>query len=252
MYPFQNYGSPKEVEIGGVKILFLPWIPENNIDAMNASLEAIKNSKAQICMGHLELAGFEMERGHLSQHGLSKSMFSKFEFVFSGHFHTKSQQDNIYYLGAPFEFTWGDYGTRKGFHVFDLRSRALEFVENPFKLFQRLVYNDTNIASPAELIPPELPAKVVNSYVKVIIEAKTNPYFFDRFIAQLETFNFHDLKVINQEELSIDKSDMIDSCEDTMTIVGKTIDKLDVDVDKFLLKELMNELYKEALVMEVE
>ena len=55
-------------------------------------------------MGHLEISGFEMMKGMKSEHGYDKSIFTKFDSVFSGHFHHKSDDGQIYYLGSPYEF----------------------------------------------------------------------------------------------------------------------------------------------------
>ena len=38
--------------------------------------------------------------------------FLKFDKVFTGHYHMKSRQDNIVYLGNPYQLYWNDYGCR--------------------------------------------------------------------------------------------------------------------------------------------
>ena len=43
----------------------------------------------------------------------TKKIFEKFDTVFSGHFHHKSDDGQIYYLGAPYEITWSDYNDPK-------------------------------------------------------------------------------------------------------------------------------------------
>ena len=52
----------------------------------------IHESTADVCMGHLEVAGFEMMRGLVNENGINKSMFRKFDSVFSGHFHVAKSE----------------------------------------------------------------------------------------------------------------------------------------------------------------
>ena len=37
-------------------------------------------------MGHLEIKGFEMHSGIMSDHGIEKTLFNNFDMVMSGHF----------------------------------------------------------------------------------------------------------------------------------------------------------------------
>ena len=67
-------------------------------------------SKSDIMMGHFEISGFEMHGGHFSQVGFDKKEFRKFDTVFSGHYHKKSDDGQIYYLGTPYQMMWSDYG----------------------------------------------------------------------------------------------------------------------------------------------
>ena len=46
-----------------------------------------------------------MHSGHMNMQGLDKSMFRRFEKVISGHFHKKSDDGQIYYLGSQYEIT---------------------------------------------------------------------------------------------------------------------------------------------------
>ena len=89
------YTGPKEVELGGCRILFLPWICDDNYED---SIYSIDHSTADICFGHLEIKGFEMHKGHMNEHGLEREQFNRFEKVVSGHFHKKSDDGHIYYL----------------------------------------------------------------------------------------------------------------------------------------------------------
>jgi DNA repair exonuclease SbcCD nuclease subunit len=50
------------------------------------------------------------------------------EYRMCGHFHHKSNDGHIFYLGTPYEITWSDYGNEKGFHIFDFDKRDFEFI----------------------------------------------------------------------------------------------------------------------------
>ena len=133
------YHDPTEVVFDGTKVFFQPWIcPENK----EQSLDAISNTDAQILFGHLEVQGFEMHLGAINHEGLSPKVFEKFEYAFSGHFHHKSDNGNVYYLGNPYQITWSDYKDPRGFHIFDTETRELEFIQNPYEMFYKIYYDD--------------------------------------------------------------------------------------------------------------
>ena len=70
-------------------------------------------------MGHLEINGFKATRGHMMEDGMPKQVFDKFDNVFSGHFHTRSSDGKIHYLGNPYEMFWNDVNDPRGFTLFD-------------------------------------------------------------------------------------------------------------------------------------
>ena len=239
--------KPKEITIDGCKLLLMPWICQNN---WNDSWEAIKKSKSQIMMGHLELNGFEMHKGAVCETGLDLQEFSKFDMVLSGHFHHRSSSDNIYYLGAPYEITWSDYQDPKGFHIFDTQTRELEFIENPFNMFYKFMYNDSDMKI-EDLDDIDL-SIYENTYMKVIIQNKTNPYLFDLFIDRLTKVVVHNLQII-EDLFNLDignESDIIDEAKSTMEMLESYVEQIDTKVSKKKLKGLFQGLYNEALALE--
>lgn len=238
---------PCTIEVGEDrhKICMMPWIcPENYDD----SIETMKDTDAEICMGHFEIAGFAMHRGMPSQEGLSRDTFNKFDFTFSGHYHHKSNADGIYYLGNPYQLTWQDYGDSRGFHIFDLDKRNLEFVENPNVMFHRIVYDD-KVETIKEIDGKDLTV-YTNTYVKVVVVNKTNPYLFDKFMNNLYNVNPADITIAEDftdltEGL---EDDMVDQAEDTLTILNKFVDSVKEEhIDNNRLKTLLKELYVESL-----
>lgn len=236
-----------ETLFGGVPFLFMPWICDENYDE---SMSALQQTKATHIIGHFEIDGFEMYKGAIHEGGLTKDTFNNFEAVWSGHFHHQSKLGNIHYLGTPYEMTWSDYGDQKGFHVFDTDTRELTFVPNPYKMFHKLHYDDMD-KQISEVV--NIDFSVYNeTFVKLIVRNKTNPYCFDMFVDKLEKAGVYNVQVVDDHfHMDVENDDdIISEAEDTLTILSKYVNQLDDSIDKQPLDTLMRELYQEALSVE--
>jgi len=237
--------KPVEKDYDGLKVLLVPWICDENYEV---TMEAIEKTDAQILMGHFEIQGFEMYRGAVNHHGLSKDIFSKFDMVLSGHFHHKSTHGNISYLGSPYQMTWSDYNDPRGFHILDTETRELEFVENPRNIFHKLWYDDTDM-SVNDIAELKFEKGLTNSYVKVIVKEKNNPYLFDLWMNKLIDMAPADVKTV-EDHLNldvVDEDNLIDEAEDTLTILHKYVDGLDIRNNKDRVDNTVKSLYQEAM-----
>ena len=240
--------EPNTIDINDTAICMMPWIcPEN----YNDSIQTIKETDANICMGHFEIAGFAMHRGMPSQEGLDRGLFKKFSVVFSGHYHHRSNQDNIRYLGNPYELTWQDYNDPRGFHLFDIDTLDLEFIENPNVMFHRITYDDKE-NSITEITSKDL-SKYTGTYVKVVVVNKTNPYLFDKFMSNLYNVNPVDV-TIAEDMIDLTEGlddDIVNQAEDTISIINKFVDGIKEEhINNDKLKSVLKELYVEALNQE--
>jgi len=243
---FDIVWEPKEKTFDGLPIMLLPWICSDNYDQC---MKAISDTRSQVLFGHLELKGYQMQRGIVSDHGQDSNIFSKFDIVCSGHYHHKSSHGNINYLGSPYEIFWSDYDDPKGFHIFDTETRELEFIWNPYSIFYKLKYDDLD-KTMDEVIAMDL-EPYRNAYVKVIVSNKTNPYWFDLLMDKLEKVNPVDIQVV-EDHFNLDleeDTDIVDQAQDTITILRNYVDSLKTNVDKKRLDSLMRELYNEALTI---
>ena len=236
--------KPTTINVDGTDICMMPWIcPEN----YQASLDEMKNTSADLCMGHFEIAGFAMYRGMESHEGLDKTIFDKFDMVFSGHYHHRSDDKHIYYLGNPYELTWQDFNDTRGFHLFDLKTRGLDFIANPYRMFERVIYDDKD-SDPINLDELDLKEK----FVKLIVANKTDYYKFDRFIQKLYNIGCHEIKIV--EDMSEFEEGEIGeeiNLEDTVSVLSHYIDSVETDLDKENIKTFMKTLYTEAVNVEV-
>ena len=88
-----------------------------------------------------------------------------------------------------------------------------------------------------------------NSFVKVVIKNRTNPYLFDSYIERLEHNELINLQVV-EDHLNLDlddEQDIINEAEDTVTILEKYVDGLEITASKDKVKTVMRNLYNEAL-----
>lgn len=243
-----SYSKPQDLLLGDFKFALLPWIcPENYQETM----EYIKTTDAQIACGHLEISGFEMYRGTVTEHGEDRKIFEKFDMVLSGHFHHKSSYINIHYLGAPYEITWSDWNDPRGFHILDTDTRELEFIQNQYRMFSKLHYDDSHGDSTKAIQVNK--EDVQDKTVKVIVHNKNNPYWFDQFISNIEKYDVYDLQIVedNLHLDLIDDEEIAEDVEDTLTIISKYSDQYKDRVEPAKLNSFLSELYREALQVEV-
>ena len=238
------WNEPVELDFDGCSIMLSPWICASNYDA---TMNAFNDTKAQILMGHFEINGFEMMKGHLCSSGLQKGVFKKFDAVYSGHFHHPSSHDNITYLGAPYEMNWSDYDGARGFHIFDTQTREMTFYRNPYRIFHKISYDDTDMT--IEDVSNLDISQLTNVFIKVIIKEKSNPYIFDLFLDRLQTSGAADIKVV-EDHMNldvIDDDELLDEAQDTLTILKQYVDNLQISGDKKKIHSCLRELYNEAI-----
>ena len=231
--------TAREVTVEGRKILMLPWINSENREK---TFKVIEESDAEICMGHLELNGFEVTPGMKMEHGMDPKIFSKFKQVFSGHFHHKSKKGNIQYLGNPYQMFWNDYKDERGFHLWDPDTTKLTRVKNPYEIFQKVFYNETTESH----LEFDLD-KCKHSFVKIVVEDKKDYQEFEKFVENVYCKKPHDVKIIETfvNDTFLEDDDNVE-VKDTLTLLNEYIDEVDLAVNKDKLKSLMRSLYIES------
>ena len=241
-YPnIKTYSSPQTINVGGLNIMMIPWICSENYEE---TLNQIQKTKAKVAMGHLELQGFRVNRNLVMEdHGLDADIFSKFKKVFSGHYHTRSDNGRIFYLGNPYEMYWTDVNDTRGFHIFDTETLTHTPINNPYKLFYNIYYEDT----PYQLFDT---TEYENKIVKVIVRKKSKPKDFEKFIDKLYNANIQELKIIENFEIQESEDFQIDEEENTLSILSRYIDESEFEFDKTIIKGIFQDLYQQACEVE--
>ena len=229
--------KPGTYDIGDFRAMMLPWICDDNYKETCA---AIDESDAKIAFGHLELTGFELYPGMVQQGGIDKGIIEKFDTVFSGHYHTRSNDGHTFYLGNPYEMYWNDCGDKRGFNIFDTETGEMEFVQNPYTMFKKIYYD----SNPSATFKAHL---YKDKIVKLFIRSRSSQLEYDKFLEKLLKSGIIDLKVVENTEINDKEVDLDgEKIEDTLTLLNKYIEDSDFELEKERVKKLLKEVYLEA------
>jgi len=234
------YPEVPEVKLGNLNTLFIPWI---NAENFQSTVSFIKDSRSVCAMGHLELNGFRAHRGHVMEDGMDCELFEKFSHVFSGHYHTRSNDGKIFYLGNPYEMFWNDVNDTRGFHIFDTETLEHDAIDNPYKLFYNIYYEDTNY----KLFDAR---EYQDKIVKVIVKKKSKPKDFEKFIDKLYSTGVQELKIVESFEIHTDEDFEVEESENTISILNRYIDEAEMECDKSIVKGILQKIYSQACEVE--
>jgi len=230
------YSEPTEVMLGKLPTLFIPWINQENEER---TLKLIQKTVCPCAMGHLELQGFRVNKQIVMEHGLESKLFGKFSRVYSGHYHTRSDNGTVFYLGNPYEMFWNDVNDTRGFHIFDTDTITHEPINNPFQLFYNIYYEDTNYQTFDT-------REYENKIVRIIVRKKSDTKKFEKFVDKLYASNVAELKIV--ENFAIQEVEDFEAfeSEDTLSILNRYIEEAEINLDKSIIQKMMQEIYQEA------
>lgn len=234
-----------EFQVGKTKIALVPWLSHENESHL---IERIKTTDANVVMGHFEIVGAKMDRFNVAKHGLSQSMFNRFDMVLSGHFHHRSDYGNIHYVGTPYEMTWIDCDDPKGFYILDTDTLDMEFIRNPITMFNKIVYDGKTH------IDPE-PFRGTN--VRLVIENHDDPVAVNRLFASFEDVTndvtvIDNTKAVLNTEVESGEDDLdTEAPENTLQVILDMI-LSSIPVDNEEMREIatnhVNQLYRNAVL----
>ena len=231
------YSETVPIEVGGLSILLVPWINSENKEK---SISMIKKSSSPVCMGHLELNGFRATPGHMMEHGMDWSIFKKFKKTYSGHYHCRSNEENIYYLGNPYEMFWNDVNDKeRGFHFFDTDTLIHTPVNNPYRIFKIIYYEDHDYQT---FDTREYEDKIV----KLIVKKKTKPRKFEKFVDKLYSSNVAELKIIENFQFQEAEDFEAFESEDTLSILNRYVEDSEINLEKSRIQKMLQDVYREA------
>jgi len=230
------YSEPTEVELDKLPVLFIPWINKENEEK---TCKLIEKTTCNCAMGHLELQGFRVNKHVVMDHGMESKLYQKFQKVFSGHYHTRSNNGTVFYLGNPYEMFWSDVNDKRGFTIFDTETLDHTPVNNPYRLFYNIYYEDDNYQTFDT-------REYENKIVKVIVRKKSDTKKFEKFVDKLYASNVADLKVVENFVVEDPEEFEVFESEDTLSILNRYIEEAEIALDKTVIQNIMRQTYQEA------
>lgn len=228
---------PQTINIAGADVDFYPWINESNLDD---SLKLASSTESKFAVGHFEFSKFPLHKGQLAEYGMDHTLLSRYERVYSGHYHTQSQKDNVQYTGTPYELDWADYNDPKGFWILDTATGEQEFIQNPFTMYNVLVYTTDTSAIDKDGIQ--------DKFIKVLVKDKIDQNHFDNFIDTVNSYLPISVKIVDTSISDSIEEAMRTDIEfmSTHVMLRNVVDSLDTNLDKDKLNKLITEIYFDA------
>ena len=138
---------------------------------------------------------------------------------------------------------WGDVNdTERGFHIFDTETLEHTPINNPYRLYYIIYYEDTDHQTFDS-------REYENKIVKIIVRQKSDVSKFERFVDKLYASNVAELKVV--ENFAIQEASDFEAfeSEDTLSILSRYIEEAEIQLDKSRVQKVLQETYQEACEM---
>ncbi len=235
------------LNISDKKLLIVPWVlPDekyNFADYLDTNY----------IFGHFETNGVEMVKGINcnSSHAFDMDSFKGIK-TFSGHFHLRRyyENSNIFYVGTPNQINWSDYNEQKGFHVLDIPSGNLEFIENTVSTKHiKIIINSED---------KSLEILGLNDILRFKIDSKLDFTIFKKHKAKIyidkdNVFNKSVIEKLDTELQSyrielLDKEDVEESTLDEKTnyVDFDVVQAIKENIRTDYQKQVFNDIYTEA------
>lgn len=234
-----------EENINGKTVITYPWLIKGSEADVKFKSVHETDELYDLCLGHFEINGFEMQKGTECTEGVDKGLFKNYKRVFTGHFHIRntSKDGKITYLGCPYPLDWGDYGNPKGIHIYDLDSAETTFIENTISpQFIKITVDDIVSKNKDKI------KLVKGNFVCLVIDRKIKESALIKLQSKLEDMNPIKFEVDNQYiedfEGVVDNVEM-EKLSDAVGFLTEYVENFEFDQEQNIKKSKINELMKE-------
>ncbi len=234
------YTSPTTLKVNNKTITFCPW------------KTLIKDlPKADMLVGHFEIANFHMNATKICDHGdTSEDLLKKAKTIVTGHFHyreLRKYQDDQYilYLGSPYEMDFGDRDQKKGVSIIDFSSTAnssIEFVENDITPKHYRIKISELVKKKYE----NLPEIIKNNIVSLYVDQQVDTLMLDMLITKITQHNPLQFRTEFNilDKAQVDTKDVKKLSIDIETAFHEFIEHVDTKATKKEVLDKCLELYR--------
>lgn len=220
--------------------LLIPWVCDENKQNIVDFLEKNRNPQ-KIVLGHFELAGFPVIKGHMAERGsLENDIFSGYKKVISGHYHSPSSRKNIVYIGTPYELSWNETGDEKKYYVYDDETTEIVPIYTNQRLFIQVDWykrDDYNLEF------------FKDKYIRLLIDEETDENILSLYLSEIDKIGVADIKVLRKDIVDNAKEqEEVTQVDDILSIMMTYIDEnfKNSDSECTLTKEITTSIYKQA------
>ena len=214
-------------------VTILPWL-------VGDEWRDVPKIKSRYIFGHFELPSFYMNAMvQMPDHGqLQRNHFQHQDYVFSGHFHKRQQNNNIVYIGNAFPHNYADAGDDdRGMMILEWGGKP-EYISWPDQPIYRTYKLSQIIDTPEKLLRPKMHCRVTIDLPITFEEAN---FIKEKFMPE---YDLRELMLIPEKvEVDSNATPIDINFESVDTIVMNQINSIDSDsFDKSLLLEIYNDL----------
>ena len=233
------------------KLLIVPWVLPDEKYNFEDYLDT------DYIFGHFETNGVEMVRGINcnSSHAFNMDSFRGIK-TYSGHFHLRRyyESSNIFYVGTPNQINWSDYNENKGFHVLDIPTGDLEFVENTvsskhIKIILNSEEKSLEILGFKNRIVLKIDSKLdysvfKNHKAKIYIDKDNvfNKSIIEKLDAELQSYRIELLEKESSEQEILQEDDK------SIAVEFDLVQAIKENIRTDYQKQIFNDIYNEALL----
>lgn len=217
---------------------YIPFITSDNVSDIT---EKLLSTKSKYSFMHAEFSGFPFDKTRIAETSerIARSYFNKYKKVFSGHYHIRSEKDNILYVGTPMQLTWIDYNVEKYIYILNTDTGELTEYEIPFKLYEQFILDEDSYKENCSI------EKLKDKRVKILYNEDIDKKWFQAVQTKFSECNCDSLQYIKlkkNNDIKESKEINLDESENLLVSLNKYVDNVNPENGN-KIKILLNKVY---------